>query len=161
MATKTNLILGTILAISTLLQPAARADSCPVNDGPEISIDSARSAQVSQGPSIHIDAGNSLNVRLEANGEASIDIDSVRVRYSGLDITDQIREAVGELTPAIEVPGDLLPAGRHRIAILVRDDAGRRAVIKFTLRVSGRDTSAACNDAIVARNAAATTESQT
>lgn len=158
MANKTNIILTTILAITALLQPTAHANSCPAK-GASVSIVSARSANVSEGPSIHIDAGASLNVRLEASAEAAIDIDSVRVRYGGLDITDKVRDAVGEFTPAIEVPGDLLPKGRHRIAILVRDDAGRRAVIKVTLRVS--DTDAACDEPIVAQSTPATTQPQT
>ena len=151
MANKTCSILITILVVPALMPIAAAASNCPAQRLQSLDIVATRSVGEAEGPSIHIDAGNALSVRLEANAGARIDIDSVRVRYRGFDVTEKVRDAVGEFAPAIEVPGDLLPSGRHRIAIIVRDDAGRRAVLKVTLRVTERDTTTACDDAVVAQ----------
>ena len=68
-----------------------------------------------------------IAVRFNAVAPAKIDPESFRVLYGSfrLNITDRIRKVASVREDGIAVEGAVLPAGNHRLVLVIADSAGR------------------------------------
>jgi predicted RNase H-like nuclease len=114
----------------------ANASSCSVESGKSISIIHSSFNGSAEGPEIRVSAAGALAVRLIPADGTELDIRSVRIKYSFFDITRKVADHVGGISATMDVAGDLLPVGKHKISIKVRDSAGHSARIKLTLAVT-------------------------
>jgi hypothetical protein len=79
----------------------------------------------------------SLKVRFESRGASRIDLDSVVVTYRripAVDLTQRIRAFIR--ADGIDVPDAQVPAGEHRIWVVLRDIDGRTGFADFTFTVT-------------------------
>ncbi len=142
----------TICALFMAFATVAKAESgsCPVVASKSISILNTRAAGSPGGPEISVSADGQLSVKLVASESTEIDLESVRVRYSIFDITRKIEEHVGDITPDMNVSGDILPVGTHKLSIRVSDTAGRSTKLRLTLDVASLGNSHTCTDVVTA-----------
>lgn len=127
-------IVATIMLLTGIYP--ANATSCAKHDAKSISIVSSKASGSPKGPEIQVSATGDLLVRMVPNNGAEIDLTSVRVRYGFFDITKKVADQVGEISAAMDIAGDLLPVGEHRISIKVRDNVGHTSTVKLTLAVT-------------------------
>ena len=112
-----------------------QADSCPVDAGKTLSIVKSRIVGTPEGPEIRVSAGGHLSMQLVATNGANIDLNSLQIRYSFFDITQKVLNHVGTISSAMQIAGEILPVGKHKISIQVHDSVGRATRLKLTLRV--------------------------
>lgn len=143
-------LLLAVLVVAGMSPSNARAESCPAIGKKTLAIIASRARGVADGPSIQVSADADLNVELLAADGNDIELSSVMIRYSALNITKKVAERIGGITPSMRINGDILPIGRHQISIQVRDDAGRNTRLRITLEVSDRRIDGPCEDPIVA-----------
>ncbi len=141
------LLLMVLLAVD-IAASEARTFSCSVNDAKSIEILSSRTMSKPGGPEIRVSADEYLAVHLAAEKGVDIDLDSVRIRYGIFNITKKVAHQVGGIRRNMLVAGSILPAGRHKVSIEVRDSAGRATRIKLTLEVSQDDDLERCGDSL-------------
>jgi hypothetical protein len=110
--------------------PTPRTRSLPAPGAPTIEL-------LSPGLGKGITSPLDIRLRWQAQDGATIDPDSVRVRYGrfGLDVTSRVLAAARIGTTGIEAPGAKLPAGEHRLAIEVADSQKRVGRREFVVEV--------------------------
>lgn len=110
--------------------PAPRTRSLPAPGAPTIEL-------LSPGLGKGITSPLDIRLRWQAQDGATIDPDSVRVKYGrfGLDVTSRVLAAARIGAAGIEAPGAKLPAGEHRLAIEVTDTQKRVGRREFVVEV--------------------------
>ncbi len=78
-----------------------------------------------------------LTIQIIAPGDASINHDSIRIRYGLLriDVTEKIRHRVDLSGNAIELSSATLPLGTHRLSIEISDTKNRKSAIRLRFKV--------------------------
>ena len=81
-------------------------------------------------------------MRFEPQGEAKIDLDSIKISYKMLiwkDVTKRILEHADITEEGFEALGADIPTGKHKMRLEVKDTFGRKARTQITFRITSKN----------------------
>ena len=77
-------------------------------------------------------------MEFEPRGEATIDLDSIKVKYKHgfwMDVTNRILEHAVISAEGLQAIGAEIPKGKHKMRLEVKDSLGRKARAQITFRI--------------------------
>ena len=146
-----NLIFGVLLitafATSEVASGAeARQPASKAAAQKQVVVESVKDRSEPAGPKIRLlgvdrqsnDVNSaSIGMQFIASGDASINHDSIRVRYGlvGIDVTERVRKYIDIRDDKILLSGSVLPLGTHRLSIEISDSKQRKSAIRMRFKV--------------------------